>query len=246
VSTIRIQVRSDRLRAAIARAPLLAATAFRQATTQAGLGFRARMIEGRMSGPPGINAGTGELRKSLNAVPFQGDDVFGCKVGFYGPQGKPARIHEYGGTIRANGNASACGKGKYLAIPLPAAKTGNGRVRRNPCEFGEYDAKKNPTGLLLIKSKKGNLLLVSVGKAKGAPKTRLAKGIRKNVTKAHAAALEKKQSAQTITPLFVLKTSVTIPPRLGFVAEFRAFLPTINAFLKRAVQQVLAGMKGAG
>lgn len=96
-----------------------------------------------------------------------------------------AYIQEHGGTITANGRYSVCGKGKMLAIPLDTVKTKAGFARAGPCD----DA-----SLFLIRSKKGNILLVKrTGRGKNAK----------------------------ITPQYLLKRSVTIPPGLGFFATFR-------------------------
>lgn len=97
---------------------------------------------------------------------------------------KAAVIQEHGGTITANGRYSVCGKGKMLAIPLGPAKTKAGFARGGPCDDPD---------LFMIKSKKGNLLLVK--KTGKGPKA-------------------------GITPYFLLKRSVTIRPGLKFFATF--------------------------
>lgn len=90
-----------------------------------------------------------------------------------------ARIHEFGGTIRAKNV-------KYLTIPLPAALNVNGTPKKRSAR--EWDR------TFVIRSKKGNLLIVQkVGK--------------------------------NIVPLYVLKTSVTIKPRLKMGDTLRTGVP---------------------
>lgn len=93
-----------------------------------------------------------------------------------------AAIQERGGVITANGRYSVCGKGKMLAIPLGPVKTKAGFARSGPCD---------DQSLFLVRSRKGNLLLVKSTKGGG------------------------------IVPHFLLRRSVTIKPGLRFFETFR-------------------------
>jgi phage gpG-like protein len=83
---------------------------------------------------------TGNLARSYRIHWKRGD-----MVGYYGSNVKYAAIHERGGTIRA--------KGKFLAIPLPGAKSGVG---------SGVSPRNYPKGELFpVTSKRGNLILMS-------------------------------------------------------------------------------------
>lgn len=88
-----------------------------------------------------------------------------------------AVVHENGATITPK-------RAKYLTIPLPAALNANGTPKL-PNARAWKDT-------FIIKSKKGNLLIVQ------------------------------KSGRNGITPLYVLKKSVTIPKRLAFKEAFEA------------------------
>ena len=100
---------------------------------------------------------TGALRRSITATsPIKGPNGI---TGSVGPAddtvAKYAAIQEFGGTIRPK-------KSKYLAIPLPAARTASGAI------MGKYNVRDLRTlDLTVIRSKAGNLLLVQRAKGGG-------------------------------------------------------------------------------
>lgn len=143
-------------------------------------------------------------------------------TGFGTKQIKYARIQDEGGKVTAK-NASftiqnIAGKphlGPYLTVPLRGVK---GRVSNYP-------------GAFVIRSKKGNLLVVqpltfSGGKRKG----------------------ERKLGKQAgIKPLFVLKYSVDIPPSRWFSAVIDAREPVLREYMDPAVLYNIASqMTGGG
>lgn len=229
---------SAKLRAAIAKAPTLARAQFGQALEDIGNGFRALMGE-RMQ----ATQKTGVLRRSLGHI--VSDSPAGQKVliGFYGEGGRYAKIREYGGTITANGKYSRGGKGLMLAIPLPAAKTANGRVRMGPTEYGEYDYKKNPTGLALIKSKRGNLLLVQI-KRTGIKTRRQDWRLYKGQKGLRQLSEFTQTEREKMVPMFVLKRSVTQKGNLGFLAAWRGFQSRAMARVQRATAALLSAVAG--
>ena len=101
---------------------------------------------------------TGALWRSYRAQLTEDANTVGVDVGVLrGAEGNAleyAALHEYGGTITPK-------NGQYLAIPLGAAKTKRGVGRGGPRDYGD--------DLIVIRSKRGNLLLVRrpMGKAVG-------------------------------------------------------------------------------
>jgi phage gpG-like protein len=94
---------------------------------------------------------TGALRRSIGYITKDTRDGFQGLVGSgvrYGNRLPYATIHETGGVITPK-------KGKYLAIPLPAALTKSGSQLRGGA-FGARDFKDT----FFMRSKKGNLLIM--------------------------------------------------------------------------------------
>ena len=116
---------------------------------------------------------TGALAKSYRIYMKKGD-----LVGYYGSNQKYARILEEGGTIRPK-------RGKYLAIPLDAAKYGVG---------GSVTARHHKD-LFAVRSKKGTLILDKAAKAGITPMFVLKKKVkldpRKTIERTEKANLDK-------------------------------------------------------
>lgn len=195
--------------------------------------FNAYWQKTKHRGRPGLmpRRGQGGGLLSSRQIIMTGDSVKTLRgVWSIGGERNPyARIQEFGGTVLPV-------KGKYLAIPLAAAKTAAGVSRvKGPLEYGKF-SKENPGGLVLIKSKKGALLLMAVlGKTeKGRQKTRGFKGAKG----------EKLRSR--LVPMFVLKKQVTIPPRMGVRETFgsvdmaRARTRLMTRAMKRAQREAMA------
>jgi len=225
-TVIQLRFSDKKFRAMVKKAPGLLRQTFTQALNDIGNGFVAEMKETRLSGPPGLQPRTGVTRRSLtHQVGALGAAVGGgmqplrLSIYFEGAAAKWVGGHERGITIQANGNASVCGKGRMLAIPLPAARTAAGVARSGPC---------NMQGLVLIKSKKGNLLLVKPG-AK-----------RKRARGAVGA-----PAPPDFTPMFVLKKQVRIPARLGFATTWRGYLPVVRSQLADARKSFVAAAERA-
>ena len=99
---------------------------------------------------------TGQLKKAIKTTDaeWKGDIVEG-KIGIAeGPAERYAGILEEGGTIYPK-------RGKYLAIPLPAARTRRGVIK------GKYNVSNlRELNMFLFKSKAGNLILAMKKKLK--------------------------------------------------------------------------------
>lgn len=134
----------------------------------------------------------------VNSVTVKGT-TFQTIEGTIGADVKYAAIQEFGGTIKP--------KGKYLAIPLPAALNANG----TPKKAGPREWKNT----FVAMSKNGNLIIFL-------------------------------KEGAGITPLYVLKTSVTIPPRLGMRKTLDAGLPYfVDKAMDAMVRDVLAAKASA-
>lgn len=110
-----------------------------------------------------------------------------------------ARIHEYGGTIKAR-------RAKYLTIPLPDALNADGTPKKASArDWGKT---------FIIQSKKGNLLIV-------------------------------RREGKNLTPLYVLKPSVYIAPRLNLRSTVETGLPPwIDELGDKLVAALLEGPNG--
>lgn len=126
--------------------------------------------------PGTLSKRSGKLSASLNPSRIQvtGNTTGNTAVSF--TLTGIASVHERGAVIRPK-------RSKYLTVPLPAALNSNGTPK-----LPNARAWKNT---FIIKSKKGNLLIVQ-------------------------------KNGKGITPLYVLKKSVTIPKRLAFEEAFGA------------------------
>lgn len=245
-AVLAFRIDSSRLRAAIAKVPVVAQQEVGRALYDIGAKFKQVVSEERLSGRPGLNANTGKLRDSLDFRVVPVASGRGVLVGFYGPQGVWAGVHEGGATIKANGNASKCGSGKMLAIPLDAVKTKNKHLRQaSPCDLGKW-SKTNPKGLKLIKSRRGNLLLVALKKIR-ATKPRRRRGgalpakvatVGKRPRVGRGTAKTKRQPVYAITPMYVLKREVKIPKRLGFREAWVKFQPRAKVRVGQAFEAI--------
>lgn len=236
---------SKALRDAVAKVPAIASQEFRQALSEIGAAFMTSFADERLSGRPGLEKRTGRLYGSIDYRLKSVGANHEVMIGFYGAQSPWVNIHETGGTITANGNASQCGKGKYLAIPLGANKTANQHNRARPCDF----KKKGKDGLQVIRSKRGNLLLVQIirpptkgRRTKGSPKTGVP-GLKMRSTGRRKAA---KRAPAKIIPMFVLKKQVTIPARLGFREAWERFRSRAGVRMDMAFRSIIAKAVGGG
>ncbi len=102
-----------------------------------------------------LNVRTGSLRRSIKAERVQqiGNIISGRVGVIEGTASKYAHIQEVGGQIRSV-------KGRYLAIPLPSAKTPRGVIK------GKYNVPLRSLKLAIFRSKAGNLILAERKKLK--------------------------------------------------------------------------------
>lgn len=207
----KLDIDAKRWREAVRKWPRTLAEAMRLALLRAMTEFREKFRESRLRGRPGLNRRSGFLFNSFQPGVTPKGTALNMVQAFVASWSPYAPIHETGGTIRPKNR-------KYLAVPIstwsqeagfsgPAFGRGKAGVISG-LMVGSQAGTTKPSlygvkGLQLIKSKKGNLLLVDQAK--------LARG--------------------TIVPIFVLKKSVTIPPRMGFFSTFRSWV-SAGGFLK--------------
>lgn len=260
---IDVKVNTDRMRRLAQQSHGILREQVKQAMEANGLGFRQVMVTKNLSGRPGLNAISGQLRASLGHRVDDPADSIGVFIGFYGGATKYVGIHERGGVITANGHASVCGKGRLLAIPVGEAKTASGVLRQGPCEYPKD--KSDPGALFFIKTPFGGVLARKIDtpppssvKSKRRRKgktgaTKAAKRQYKNGGKRAKQMLSRveklgrsveEQHKHAIQVLFVLKPSVYIPPRLKFRETFKEYLPTMKNRIVKAVRATAKLVKG--
>jgi hypothetical protein len=106
---------------------------------------------------------------------------------------------------------------QFLAIPLDAARMPAGAARfASPLLESQALKAAYPGGTFVARSKAGNLIIFGKGDGK------------------------------EITPLFVLKRSVAIPPRLGTRDLWKVYLPDVQAEVAAAGQRALAEAANRG
>ena len=149
-----------------------------------------------------LQARTGGLRKGVGYKTKRGSGL-GVQTRLFAT-GKAAVLQEHGGTIRPK-------RSKFLTIPLPAALTKAGaqsgkykirlgtasRSARSGASRLRHITDAGPT--FIFKSKRGNLIVGITN-----PKTGKPYG-----------------SGGRITPFYVLKKQVSIPPRFGFLKTWK-------------------------
>lgn len=142
-------------------------------------GKTVKQIIRNLSGPI-LKTRSGHLRRSITGKTFKGKLIVAIiGSGIFGRKPvKYARIQEKGGKIKA--------KKKFLTIPLPGVK---GTAANFPDAF-------------IIKSKKGNLLIVE------------------------------KRGKTGLKPLFALKKEVTIPARYWLSKSIKEMKPSLLSSLK--------------
>lgn len=194
--------------------------------------FRSIFIKARLSGRPGLNRITGSLIRSFRVgrsprgVPLDMVVSWLASASPYGP------IHETGGTIRPK-------RRRALAIPLPAALTGAGATKGasialapSDATFGSTEIKKGERTLYARR----DLVYLHSGKAKAQGKPPL------------LVKLVGKGKNARIIPMYVLKTSVTIKPRLRFFDTFRDWSgrPAALRFFSSSLRKLIKKLYGKG
>jgi phage gpG-like protein len=161
----------------------------------------------------GLHVRSGTLRRSI--VPGKVDQTSKGIVGrvLIG-QGIPyARIQEYGGTIKPV-------RAQYLAIPLEAVKTPSGVAK-----FGPRQAEQFGWQTFIAKH-------IIFGKRPGESSAASA------LSKAFPDIAASARSA-SITPLFALKKSVTLPARPYLRPAVKAKAPEIRDMIEQAIRRAL-------
>lgn len=185
--------------------------------------FRKVFVRARLSGRPGLNRITGDLIRSFQVGRSPRGTPLDDIVSWLASRSRYAAIHETGGTIRPK-------RRRALAIPLPAAKTEAGAVKGEAvriapasAQFGSTQIQKGERTLYARK----DLVFLHSGKRKAQGKAPLLVKI-----------VGKGKNARII-PMYVLKTSVTIPPRMHFFDTFKAWVarPRALRFFRRGLQK---------
>jgi len=169
---------------------------------EVGQQFVGRFTTARLTGRPGLFIRSGTLAKSLftgvtgaGAVGrFFGLRNLGVFVKIGGNAAPYAAQHEFGGTI--NGRP-------WLTIPI------RGGPAQTRAGVNRYNRAKDVPDLFVIKSKKGNLLLVKSKTGRG--------GVKR------------------LEPWYVLKRSVYVKPRLEFEKSWNKDAPMMTTQLQGAV-----------
>ena len=109
------------------------------------------LVRNRLSGPPGLSSRSSTLRRSFRMSPEGGTGGMSLKdftlTEFSTAVSAP--LHEYGGVVIPK-------RGKYLAIPLPAAQTATGVKRGGPRTYANTFARKTKIGNLIIFQRNGD------------------------------------------------------------------------------------------
>lgn len=155
---------------------------------------RKEIAQKKFKGGQFLHVRTGAFRRSFDVVDHGTSiDTLRFVTGAVRNVPPYADIHEYGGVITPK-------KGKFLAIPLEAAKTVRADVGRGgPRDFEDT---------FIFTSKAGNKIIAQ-------------------------------RSGDGLTPLFVLKESVKIPPRLGFFHAWDAQMPALIGQFNKAIEESL-------
>jgi hypothetical protein len=219
------KVEINDLRNALRKVPEAMDKELRVAFRDHGFFFRATMIERQFTGfttSAPREGGRVQNRSGLLRRSFGSEVAGGLNKGspltlvVFSSGVKYARMQEYGGTVRPK-------RGQYLTIPLPDSMTRSGNPRYPGGArqlFTQY-----PKQISIVKSpKSGKLFIVSDGK----PGTNATKG----------------KNAQTQW-LYILKKSVTIPPRLGFRSTWRS-TRVVNDRIQRLNKAVQIALSRAG
>jgi len=181
----------------VGRFPKELAKALRNPMKKAVRWFKKKHQIARLSGRPGLNRRTGDLVRSfVPGVSPPGTGISDLES-WLATRSKYAQIHEEGGTVRA-------APGKALAIPISTERGGEALTSAGVLKGKYAGPLRNVPGIELIKNKRtGTAFLME----------------RRYVTKkvyGHYIA-----AGSGLVPLFVLKKSVYIPPRLKFFDMFR-------------------------
>lgn len=184
---------------------VLESNVFRKALDLWGLGVLDAKVQDNLAGDK-LKRRTGQLATRTKVVTgLTASKGKGIAVEIQSRDVPYASIQESGGTIRA--------KNKLLTVPLPAALTNAGVLRKTAAEFRKDPGPFGRTGI--IKSKKGNLLVV--GFPRGPSRVRGARN--------------------AFTPLFVLKKSVEIPASEWASSATDEALPELPAVIRQAFDQ---------
>lgn len=182
--------------------------------------FDARLKTERMSGAPGVNRRSGNLANGWNVQTIATSSGVMTTNWLAGPAAEKDGHHGYG-WVQENGKIIVPVKSKFLWIPTKENQTPTGVARISPTEaiaMGGFIHNGVFFGKTVLKTQKPTSMAL-----KGA------KGVMGHVFKGR----------EPLVPLFVLKRSVEIPPRLGATALWNTMVPDLEAGIDRVVKENL-------
>jgi len=176
--------------------------------------FKKKHQIARLSGRPGLNRRTGDLVRSfVPGVSPPGTGISDLES-WLATRSKYAQIHEEGGTVMA-------APGKALAIPISADRGGEALTGAGVLKNKFAGPLRDVPGLEFFKNKRtGQAFLME----------------RRAVTKKVYGHYIK--TGEGLVPMFVLKKSVYIPPRLQFFHMFRRWTGVLKKkFMEPVVEK---------
>jgi hypothetical protein len=166
---------------------------------------------------------TGNLRRSVITYTWSDAGGIGGFVGMAkGPADRYAAMVHEGGAIYPK-------KGKYLAVPLPAALTGSGVIK------GEYNVSNlRSLKLACIRTKAGNLILADTSHGSMGTSTEYSLGGRGGMMSRTT-----KRKRFGFTPLFILKPMVYLPSRPYLEGPAERLRGSLTGQLESKINDVL-------
>lgn len=180
--------------------------------------FDSRLKIERMSGRPGVNRRSGNLASGWNNQTTSSSNGIETVNWLTGPAAEQDGRHGYG-WVQEHGKDITPVHGKYLWIPTKENQTPTGLARITPTEAiarGGFFAKGVFFGKTVTKTQR--------------PTSRALKGA--VGYKGHVF-----EGGENIVPLFILKTRVHVPPRLGAGDLWNSMLPDLEAGLDKIVRE---------
>lgn len=225
------QVLDEKIRVLLRKIPDRLTNVTRRALLGMAVAFRTEFQTKRLSGRPGLNRRTGDLEDSFKFGVSPPGELFKNLFSWVISRSPYARIHEKGGTIYPK-------RRKHLAVPIPNSDAARGALTAAGRTKGRDIRIAPPGGLLGGAIAGGERSLAAVPDLIFIPGRNLPGGNHLLVRK----------EGDRIVPQYVLKRSVKIPKRLGFVDTFvswgsrrQALLPVI-----RAINGLHAWWQGGG
>lgn len=180
--------------------------------------FDSRLKIERMSGRPGVNRRTGNLAAGWNNQTTSSGNGIETINWLSGPAAEQNGNHGYG-WVQEHSKDIVPVHGKYLWIPTKENQTPTGVARITPTEAiarGGFFANGVFFGKTVNKSQKASSMALAG-----------AVGYKGHIF----------QGGEKIVPLFILKTRVHVPARLGASDLWNSMLPSLEAGLDKIIRE---------